>query len=105
MTLGFGIMSMGPREWIAWIVLPIFPLAMSLLGPIICSLISQESGSETGKFLGLNQSAMSIAHIIGPIFSGLLYSRGHLLPFISSTCIFGFLFLAHILYYKIIKKT
>jgi DHA1 family tetracycline resistance protein-like MFS transporter len=48
-----------------------------VLRPALASLISQQAGRrEQGIVLGLTQSLMSIAQIIGPIFAGALIERG-----------------------------
>jgi MFS family permease len=50
-----------------------------VLRPALTSLITQQvSRGEQGVVLGLNQSLLSIAQIVGPAISGALIDRGHL---------------------------
>jgi len=50
-----------------------------VLRPALTSLITQQVGrSEQGVVLGLNQSLLSVAQIIGPAIAGALIDAGHL---------------------------
>ena len=50
-----------------------------VLRPALTSLITQQvSRSEQGVVLGLNQSLLSVAQIVGPAIAGVLIERGHL---------------------------
>jgi MFS family permease len=50
-----------------------------VLRPALTSLITQQvSRSEQGLVLGLNQSLLSIAQIVGPAIAGAMIDRGHL---------------------------
>jgi DHA1 family tetracycline resistance protein-like MFS transporter len=50
-----------------------------ILRPALTSLITQQVGrSEQGVVLGLNQSLLSIAQIVGPAIAGALIDAGHL---------------------------
>jgi MFS family permease len=50
-----------------------------LIRPALTSLITQQVGrGEQGVVLGLNQSLMSIAQIVGPAIAGALIDRGWL---------------------------
>ena len=50
-----------------------------VLRPALTSLITQQvSRTEQGVVLGLNQSLLSIAQIVGPAIAGALIDRGHL---------------------------
>jgi MFS family permease len=50
-----------------------------VLRPALTSIITQQvSRAEQGVVLGLNQSLLSIAQIIGPAIAGALIDRGHL---------------------------
>jgi MFS transporter, DHA1 family, tetracycline resistance protein len=54
-------------------------LGNGLIRPALTSLITQQVGrSEQGVVLGLNQSLMSIAQIVGPAIAGALIDRGWL---------------------------
>src|SRR5205085_10260386 len=70
---------------VSFAILPLL-LAASLasfgtgvLRPALTSLITQQvSRSEQGVVLGLNQSLLSIAQIVGPAIAGVLLEHGHL---------------------------
>jgi len=50
-----------------------------VLRPALTSLITQQvSRNEQGVVLGLNQSLLSVAQIVGPALSGALIDQGHL---------------------------
>ena len=50
-----------------------------VLRPALTSLITQQvSRNEQGVVLGLNQSLLSIAQIVGPAIAGVLIEHGHL---------------------------
>jgi DHA1 family tetracycline resistance protein-like MFS transporter len=50
-----------------------------VLRPALTSLITQQvSRGEQGAVLGLNQSLLSVAQIVGPAIAGALIDRGHL---------------------------
>lgn len=52
-------------------------IGYGLANPSLLSLISRLGGSEPqGELLGLNQSALAMARIIGPLIAGLLYDVG-----------------------------
>jgi len=61
------------------------------LRPALTSLITQQvSRSEQGVVLGLNQSLLSVAQIVGPAMAGALIDRGYLTSWaLSSAVVLG----------------
>ena len=56
-----------------------FGISRSVIRPALTSLITQQVGrGEQGAVLGLNQSLMSVAQIVGPAIAGALIDRGWL---------------------------
>ncbi|HUO04063.1 MAG TPA: MFS transporter [Candidatus Binataceae bacterium] len=70
-------------------LMAILSLGYGLASPSIASLISRNTaGHLQGEVLGVNQSAMSLARICGPIMGGLLYQAiGPAAPYISGAAI------------------
>ena len=66
--------------WLTLLVAaPFSSLGNGLIRPALTSLITQQVGrSEQRVVLGLNQSLMSIAQIVGPAIAGALIDRGWL---------------------------
>ncbi|MGH7880203.1 MAG: MFS transporter, partial [Candidatus Binataceae bacterium] len=55
-------------------LLAILALGYGFANPAIASLISKRSGSHLqGEVLGVNQSALALARVVGPIVAGILY--------------------------------
>jgi MFS transporter, DHA1 family, tetracycline resistance protein len=60
-----------------FVLLALLSLGYGFANPSIASLISQRTGHHLqGEVLGVNQSAMALARIIGPVAAGLLYGQG-----------------------------
>jgi DHA1 family tetracycline resistance protein-like MFS transporter len=85
-TLGFFTAALGYAFLgFSFAVLPLLLSATfasfgtGVLRPALTSLITQEvSRGEQGVVLGLNQSLLSVAQIVGPAIAGLLIDHGHL---------------------------
>lgn len=59
------------------IVMALMSLGLGVLNPAVTSLVSRAAGAEErGGILGVNQSAQSLARILGPAFAGLAYTAG-----------------------------
>jgi MFS transporter, DHA1 family, tetracycline resistance protein len=99
--MGLGVLSLGSVTWTAdqlgvesvpaWLFLWTFAsltlavVGFALLTPSAQALVSRRSDPERqGEVLGVNQSAASMARILGPIFGLTLYglTSGHLLPYL-----------------------
>jgi MFS transporter, DHA1 family, tetracycline resistance protein len=78
-ALGYGLLglSFGIAALLCAATLASF--GNGVLRPALTSLITQQvSRAEQGAVLGLNQSLLSIAQIVGPAIAGALIDRGHL---------------------------
>ena len=63
-------------------ILPILVGGFSFVTPSVQSLISRRSDpARQGEILGVNQSASSMARILGPILGNVLFGKGHILPY------------------------
>ncbi len=59
------------------IVMALLSIGMGILSPSATSLVSQAAAAdERGGILGVNQSAQSLARVLGPLLAGLVYSAG-----------------------------
>jgi DHA1 family tetracycline resistance protein-like MFS transporter len=59
------------------IVMALLSLGLGILNPSVTSLVSREAGAdERGGILGVNQSAQSLARILGPWLAGIVYTAG-----------------------------
>src|SRR5262249_18511728 len=59
-----------------WLLIGLLSLGYGLASPSVASLISR--GTEhhlQGEMLGVNQSALSLARICGPLVAGLIYQK------------------------------
>jgi DHA1 family tetracycline resistance protein-like MFS transporter len=85
-TLGFLCASVGAGIFVFTYGVPVLLVAMTVssfgtgvLRPALTSLITQQaSRNEQGVVLGLNQSLLSIAQIVGPAIAGALIDAGRL---------------------------
>jgi len=58
-------------------VMAVLSLGLGCLNPSVTSLVSQAAGAdERGGILGVNQSAQSLARILGPWLAGIVYTAG-----------------------------
>ena len=65
----------GPTIMVTWVA----SFGTGVLRPALTSLITQQvSRNEQGVVLGLNQSLLSVAQIVGPAIAGALIEHGHL---------------------------
>jgi len=59
------------------VVMALLSLGLGCLNPSVTSLVSQAAGAdERGGILGVNQSAQSLARILGPWLAGIVYTAG-----------------------------
>jgi DHA1 family tetracycline resistance protein-like MFS transporter len=76
-TAGFGLMGFTYRLPGLLVASSIASFGTGVLRPALTSLITQRAGrDEQGVVLGLTQSLMSVAQIIGPVIAGFLIDRG-----------------------------
>ena len=58
-------------------VMALLALGLGVLNPAVTSLISRAAGAdERGGILGVNQSAQSLARILGPALAGPVFTAG-----------------------------
>jgi MFS family permease len=73
-ALGMAPMASSRSSAVLLTLLAILALGYGLASPAIASLISKRSGHHLqGEVLGVNQSALALARIVGPIVAGCLY--------------------------------
>jgi len=77
LMLGLASLPLSSRLAIILIVMAVLSVGLGLLSPSMTSLVSQAAAAtERGGILGVNQSAQSLARIIGPLIAGLVYTAG-----------------------------
>lgn len=81
-ALGF-LLSLFASSYVLFfgVTLLIF-LAISILRPVLNTLISKMAGNEQGFAMGLNNTYMSLGNVIGPTLAGALYDVNIIYPFI-----------------------
>ncbi len=93
LTIGFASISFVPTEnfWIYAIInIGFISTGSGLLGPSIMAMVSKSADAHIqGKVLGLNQAVSSVARIVGPIFSGILYDLHNSVPFLTAALVMG----------------
>jgi MFS family permease len=78
-TAGFALIGFTYRLSGLLVASSISSFGTGVLRPALTSLITQRAGrDEQGVVLGLTQSLMSVAQIIGPVIAGFLIDRGWL---------------------------
>jgi MFS transporter, DHA1 family, tetracycline resistance protein len=78
-VLGYTLLGLSHGIALLLIAATFSSLGNGLIRPALTSLITQQVGrGEQGVVLGLNQSLMSIAQIVGPAMAGALIDRGWL---------------------------
>jgi DHA1 family tetracycline resistance protein-like MFS transporter len=79
MALGYGLLGVVTTIPLLLLVVAIGSFGTGVLRPAITSLVTQSAPPhEQGLILGLNQSLMSIAQILAPIFAGVLINDNRL---------------------------
>jgi MFS family permease len=75
-AIGMMPMASFHRQAMLFLFLALLSLGYGLANPSIASLISKRTGTHLqGEVLGVNQSAMAIARIVGPVVAGFLYGK------------------------------
>lgn len=76
-ALGMGPMASFGSPAMLMILLATLSVGYGFANPSIASLISKRTGHHLqGEVLGVNQSALALARIVGPVVAGLTYSTG-----------------------------
>lgn len=77
------------------VFLILYQIVNAPLGPLITAIITEKTEiNNQGEVLGINQSLVSIAQIIGPILAGLIISKYDGLGFVLASVLMFFGFLA-----------
>jgi MFS family permease len=77
LMLGLATLPLSGMLAIILIVMAVLAVGLGLLSPSINSLVSQAAAAtERGGILGVNQSAQSLARIVGPLIAGVVYTAG-----------------------------
>jgi len=78
-ALGYGLLGVSFGIAALLVAASFASFGNGVLRPALTSLITQQvSRGEQGLVLGLNQSLLSIAQVVGPAIAGTLIDRGHL---------------------------
>jgi len=90
-TLAAGMFPLGSLEsrTALWILLGLLSLGYGLASPSVASLISRSTGrDQQGEVMGVNQSALSLARIFGPVAGGLVYQwLGPAAPYVGGAVV------------------
>ena len=74
LAAGMAPLASTSNRWLLWTLLGLLSLGYGLASPSISSLISRSTEHHLqGEVLGVNQSALSLARICGPVIAGFLY--------------------------------
>ncbi len=102
MTSGYIAITFARDFYSLMALTSLISIGNSLTFPTATALISMKSGKhEQGKMMGINQSASSLARVIGPIWGGLLFIQSIRWPFYSAAF---FIAIALLLAYHEIKN-
>jgi MFS family permease len=75
LMLGLATLPLSGKLAIILIVMAVLSVGLGFLSPSITSLVSQAAAAtERGGILGVNQSAQSLARIVGPLIAGVVYT-------------------------------
>jgi MFS family permease len=78
-AVGYAVLGLSYGVTMLLVAASLSSFGTGVLRPALTSLITQQvSRREQGVVLGLNQSLLSIAQIIGPFIAGALIDKGHL---------------------------
>ena len=90
-ALGIGMFPMGMFRNLdaLFVLLALVSVGYGLASPSVASLISRRTGQHRqGEVLGVNQSAMSLARIFGPIAGTTIYGMmGPAAPYVAGTLV------------------
>jgi DHA1 family tetracycline resistance protein-like MFS transporter len=78
-AVGYALLGLSNGVVLLLVAASVSSFGTGILRPALTSLITQQVGrGEQGVVLGLNQSLLSIAQIVGPAIAGALIDAGHL---------------------------
>jgi MFS family permease len=89
MAIGLAPLASGSSRLLLWLLFALIAVGYGFSGPSVASLISKNATRRLqGEVLGVNQSALSLARIFGPIAAGTLYELlGAAWPYLGGTVI------------------
>jgi MFS family permease len=89
MAIGLAPLASGSSRLLLWLLFALIAVGYGFSGPSVASLISKNATRQLqGEVLGVNQSALSLARIFGPIAAGILYELlGAAWPYLGGTLI------------------
>ena len=77
LMVGLATLPLSGKLAIILIVMAVLAIGLGFLSPSITSLVSQAAAAtQRGGILGVNQSAQSLARIVGPLIAGIVYTTG-----------------------------
>jgi MFS transporter, DHA1 family, tetracycline resistance protein len=95
-TLGgifLSLVQLVPLTVFMYISIIVFIIGDGLTEPALSGLIANSADQKIqGRVQGANQSMQSFARIVGPLYSGITYSFGSNIPYVSSLVFFGLSF-------------
>jgi len=69
-------MAVSVADWQIWFGLVLFGIGVGLFNPTVSSMVSMTAAAnERGAIMGRYQAASAMGRVIGPAFSGLIYSK------------------------------
>jgi MFS family permease len=75
LAIGFVVVGFATSWWVVIIGCLIMPLGFGINNPTLSSLISRATPADhQGAYLGLNQSALSLARVVGPLIAGYVFA-------------------------------
>ena len=88
-ALGLSIMAASTAAWQIWFGLVPFGVGVGLFNPSVSSMVSKTAAAdERGAIMGQYQAASAMGRVVGPGFSGILYSKiGLAAPFTAGAAI------------------
>ena len=100
MTSGYIAVTFAHDFYSLMALTSLISIGNSLTFPTVNGLISMRSGKhEQGKMMGINQSASSLARVVGPIWGGMLFITSIRWPFYSAAFFISIALL--LAYYKV----
>jgi MFS family permease len=90
MAIGLVPLALGSSHLMLWLLFALIAVGYGFSGPSVASLISKNAVRRLqGEVLGVNQSALSLARIFGPIIAGTMYELlgGAALPYLGGAAI------------------
>jgi len=95
LILGLGLLAIAATNAGALVILPIATLGFSLLSPSLSSMLSLRTPADMqGEILGLGQSGLALARILGPVIGLALFAVTPETPYWISAAIMGVALLA-----------